>query len=228
MKKTLVAITLLAGAVSGYSQGAIIFYMYSSAPTLKQAIFNTQSLQSSTYSFTYGGVTMNEVVGSSASPGSENPKGTVAYTGTGLSGTGYDMQLLAGPAGITTVGGVSSANGANNVGLTAVGGISNFRTGTATLGMQATTLTDTLPNTSYFQAGDQVSLAVAAWNNEGGTITTLAQAVAADKANPGSVPFGISPVVTTTYSTGLSSVPPSSLPSTLESFSLGVVPVSSP
>jgi hypothetical protein len=219
MKKTLTVIALLAGAVSGYSQGVISFSFYNGTG-LKQQVFNSQPIASSTYLVTYGGVVTAEEVGSTAA-NIETPKGTTVYTGTGLSGTGYDIALLAGPAGITTDGGTSSANGAANVGLTQVSGVANFHTAVATAGMQAAALSVTLPNTSYFAVGDQVSLAVAAWNNEGGTITSLAQAIAADAQNPGLVPFGISPVVTTTYSGGISSSPPSLMPTTLESFSLG-------
>jgi len=225
MKKTLTVIALLAGAVSGYSQGEILFNFYNSAVgQVRQSIWNTQSAAASTYAVTYGGKTVNEEVGST-SAGPENPKGTTVYAGTGLSGSGYDIQLLAGPAGIATVGGTSSQNGANNVGLAPVSSIFNFKTSVALSGYQSGSQTTvTLPTQSYFSGGDQVSLAVAAWNNEGGTVTTLAAAVA------GGTPWGISPVVQSTFAGGLPvpNSPSLPLPTTLEGFSLGVVATPEP
>jgi hypothetical protein len=215
MKKTLTVIALLAGAVSGYSQGAITFSFYNGTG-LKQQVFNTQT--GAATSVTYAGQTVMETIGSTAA-GIETPKGSTVYQGSGLSGTGYNIQLLAGPAGITSANGTSSANGAANVGLVAVGGTSTFHTGAATLGMQQAAVSITLPTQSYFAVGDQVSLAVAAWNNDGGLYPTLASAV----AGTGQVgdAWGISSVVTTTYASGLPSAPPAAMPTTIEGFSLG-------
>jgi hypothetical protein len=221
MKKTLTAITLLAGAVSGYSQGAISFNAYAGGSTgCKIALYNTSI--GGTYAVSYGGFSVTEVLGNSAQA-HENPPGLQTYTGAPLSGTGYSAELLVGPAGISTPGGTVGGvgllpfGGAGEVG----GSPATFKTGAATVGFISAAEGVTLPTQSYFTVGDSVSVAIAAWNNEGGTVTTLAAAQAADLNTPGSDPWGISNVA----QTGALTAPPATgvaLPTTLESFSLGV------
>jgi len=189
---------LLAGAVSGYSQGEVVFNLYSS--TLKEVIYNTQANASTPVS--YGGVTVLETVGNSTAS-IQKPAGTTVYQGAGLSGTGYDVQLLAGPAGTAAAG------------LLPVSSIFNFKTGAATLGLMAGSQAVTLPS-AYGGAGAMASLAVAAWNNEGGTVTSLANAVA------GGTPWGISPVVQ--FALVTSPTPSPAMPTTIQGFSLGTVP----
>jgi hypothetical protein len=223
MKKTLTIITLLAGAVSGYSQGNITFSLYSG--TFRQAVYNTQAAIGN-LSVSYAGSTVTEMVGSSpaAVTTAETPVGTTAYTaGSGLSGTGYSVELLVGPAGISTASGTVQESG-SPVGLLPFGGLGNvggvpvtFYTGPARkIGFASSAVNFTTPATSYFAAGDTVSVAIAAWNNEGGTVLSLATAVA-DK-----VPWGISPVEQTTTGLTTGTGSPIALPTSLESFSLGV------
>jgi hypothetical protein len=220
MKKTLTMITLLAGAVSGYSQGEILFSAYG---TLKQAVYNTQA--SSAYSVTYGGFTVMETVGSSPTTltTAESPAGTTAYTaGSALSGSGFSAELLVGPGGLATAG----ATNASGVGLTAYGGSASataipygFFTGNARhLGFISAAATFTLPNQTYFAGGSTVSVAIAAWNTDGGVYPTFASAVAGTGQTGDA--WGISPVV---QMAGLPVAPAGgeTIPTTLESFSLG-------
>jgi hypothetical protein len=84
MQKIIATITLLAGAISAYSQGEVIFGAY--AENLHIAVFNTQSIAISTYAVTYAGSTVYEEVGITSSP-MEKPQGTASYIGSGLAGT---------------------------------------------------------------------------------------------------------------------------------------------
>jgi hypothetical protein len=233
MKKTMTVIALLAGAISVHAQGYIVFDAYTIS--LRQAVYDQQPAAVSTYAATYGGYTTYEEVGSSPTSlqSAEAPAGTTSYAaGSALSGTGYDAEVLVGPAGITTTGGVSSENGASSVGLLPFGGsgnqfgtVANFFTGSARkIGFIASAETFILPTQSYFSAGDQVSVALAVWYNDGGTLNSL---TAAQQAG---VPWGVSPVEQTTALGGLTSgtALPTPLPTTLESFSLGVDTVPEP
>jgi hypothetical protein len=233
MKKTLTAITLLAGAVSGYSQqGAISFNAYAGGSTgCKIALYNTSI--GGTYAVSYGGFSVTEVLGNSAQA-HENPPGLQTYTGAPLSGTGYDAELLVGPAGISTPGG-SVVEGTNGpVGLLPFGGsgqtggsVAQFKTGATTVGFISANEGITLQAESWFAPGMSVSVALAAWNNEGGTVTSLAAAQAANANSPGSDPWGISNVA----QTGALTTPPATgvaLPTTLESFALGVTTTPEP
>jgi hypothetical protein len=209
MKKTLTLITLLAGAVSGYSQGEVVFNLYSG--TLKLAIFGPQSVGASTYSVTYGGVTVNEEIGNTTAS-TELPKGnpaSVYIAGSGLSGTAYDVELLAGPGGLATPGATT-----NGVGLTPVSAAANFRTGAATLGVMSGSQNLVFPTESYFGSGQTASIAIAAWSS---AYPTLAAAVSSGVTGT----WGISPVVQF-GPLAVSPTPDPALPTTLQSFSLGV------
>lgn len=213
MKKTITAITLLAGAATGYSQGLINFNAYVSG--FKIGFYNAGASDVDNYSVTYNGYTVSEVLGNNTAT-HEAPTGTAAYTGAALSGTGYSAELLVGPAGISSVGG-TVLEGGTPVGLTPWGGgtgnVLTFHTGAANSQFISGSSGVTLPTEDYYAVGDNVSEAIAVWNNDGGTLTTLAAAQQAGE------PWGIGNVVQ-----GATSGPPgtgSALPTTLESFSLG-------
>jgi hypothetical protein len=220
MKKTLTVISLLAGAVSGYSQGAIAFNEYTTA--LRQAVYNVQPAQYNNTSVSYGGYTTTETLGSStaAIQTKETPPGTTVYAaGSQLSGTAFSAELLVGPAGLTSLSGT-----VNGVGLLPWGGsngipasVAGFKTGANNTGMINSTAGVTLPTQTYYAVGDSVSVAIAAWNNEGGTITSL---LAAQQAND---PWGISNIEQSGATTAAPNTPVA-LPAGLESFSLGSVP----
>src|ERR1700733_2206546 len=99
MKKTLTAMALLAGAVTGFSQGQISMFDYGA--TFGIQVFTASSLAASTVSVYYGGYTVREQQGNppdnNVDPGNFTP-----YTGAPL-GPGYDIQLLAGAVGTPLV-----------------------------------------------------------------------------------------------------------------------------
>jgi hypothetical protein len=197
MKKTLTVIALLAGVVSGHSQGSVSFYL-NNAGNMKQSVWNTQTSGDNT-TITYGGYgtnltangtapTIQEEQGST-SAANETPAGTTVYaTGTALGGTAatgslYDVQLLAG---------AGSGLGLNQ--LVPTGGILNFFTTAAAAGQVSGAASDSITGTTV--ASPVATVAVAAWANGGGLYSTLASAVKAGE------PWGISPLanITTAFS----------------------------
>jgi hypothetical protein len=197
MKKTITAVALLAGAVSGYSQGQIQMNDYVDSFAIQ--VFAPSTLAASTTAVSYGGFTVSEQQGNDL--GNSNP-GTATYTGTPL-GSAYDVELLAGPAG-TPLGNLTPVAGSL---------VTSWLTGTSAGYWNAPTLLATIPGVTT-----TATVAIAAWNNEGGTITTLAGA----QATPAD-PWGISDTATTS-ALGFNTVTPPTLPAGLTSFSLGTTP----
>jgi hypothetical protein len=220
MKKTITVIALLAGAVTGYSQGQITFYGYSvqNGSTLKQAIFNAES---GSYSVTYGGSTVFETIGSVAATvnAHESPVGTTTYTSAQLGGT------TGAPADAVLLANLGTGDAINT--LVATGTVLPFYTTAAGTGFIKGVTTDTL-GTGVAQAGSTFTVAIAAWTiNAGGdqgAANTLATAIAdatLDKgeADDGGYSWGISDTANVVSPTG---VTPAGMPTTIESFSLGV------
>lgn len=169
MKKTLTVMALLAGAASIYAQGQIGLSDYGSTFTIQ--VFGAQSLAASTQTVTWGGYTVQEEWGTSANGNLNNPSSSTFAAGSAL-GTGYDVELL-GAAGqnqpltaLVEEGSVVStwytASGGNPT-----SGLSGFWKSTANASV------------SGAAAATSATVAIAAWNNEGGTITSLAAAQAA-------------------------------------------------
>jgi hypothetical protein len=176
MKKALTLITLLAGVVSGHSQGAMNLYTHGTG--LTQSIWNVQPLANDNTTITYGGYgasnnfpTIAEEQGST-SASTETPQGTTVYAastylgGSVSAGTGFDAQLLA----------VAGVNQPLNS-LVPVGGILNFNTAAAAPGVLFSSVTDLIPGTT--EASPVATIAIAVWNNGGGQYSTLASAVGA-------------------------------------------------
>lgn len=219
MKKTFAVTILLASAMIGRSQTFVEFDLHNGLD-LNQAVFDTQAsdLASGT-PVSFGGYTVYETIGSTTYQ-RETPTGSAVYTGAPLSGAGYDAELLIGPGGITTpsgtVGGVGFLpfGGPGQVG----GTIANFATSAGNVGyIQAAQ--------AIAPAGDTVTVAVAVWNNENGTVNSLSAAQQANAATPNSDPWGISNVVQ--YTTNqLPFTPP--LPLGLTSFELGIMLIPEP
>jgi hypothetical protein len=216
MKKPLIVMVLLAGTVSGYSQGQVNFSDYQGF--LQQQVFNVQSSApagATAVFVTNGGYTTFEYQGSTAFA-NEMPQGSAVFAaGTALSGTGYDAQLF-----------VSATAGASINQLTAAGGVLHFNTAAALLGLAKASILVTIPG---LPVGSTGTYAFAAWNNDGGVDTTLAEAQAAGEpwgfsttaflipGNP-PVPIGAPAAGTTTpLASGL-----------VEGFSLGVDEVPEP
>ena len=207
MKKPLTVMMLLAGALSGYSQGTVLFYMDNVAgPGLfKQAIYNVSA---GTYNVTYGGYSVMEQQGSSAI---DTPAGTTVYSGAPLggsasTGTAYDSQMLAAPG----------TGDALSI-LLPVGTVLHFFTQAFNAGFLKGEVVDTIGGNS-----PTATIAIAAWANNGvdGAATTLAEAQA------DGYDWGISNTANDVLATGAETIPP--MPTTIESFSLGASEVPEP
>jgi len=187
---------LLAGAMTGFSQGQISMFDYGSSFAIQ--VFAPSSAAASTTAVSYGGFTVTEQQGNDA--GNDNA-GNSTYTGTPL-GAGYDIELLAGPAG-TALSALQPVAGSL---------VSSWLTGTSA-GYWNSTALASIPGVTTTAA-----VAIAAWNNEAGTVTTLAGA----QATPND-PWGISSEATTA-ALGFGSQQPPFLPAGITSFSLGATP----
>jgi hypothetical protein len=193
MKKTITILGLLAGAVSAYSQGQLQMYDYGGSFAIQ--VFNLST--GGSVPVTYGGFTVMEEQGNTS--GNDNG-GNATYSGAPL-GAGYDVELLAGPAG-TALGSLVPAagslvtswapNGASSAGYW------NAPTNLATVAGVTTT----------------AQVAVAAWQATGplGAASTLAAAQADGYL------WGISSSATTPV--GFNSVTPPVLPAGITSFSI--------
>lgn len=184
---------LLAGAVSGYSQGQVQMYDYG----LSFAIQVFQPSTPATVAVSWGGNTTMEEQGNTAA--NDNP-GTATYTGAPL-GAGYTVELLAGPAG-SALSALSEVAG-STVTTWAPNGAAGYWNTSALATIPGITTT--------------AQVAIAAWDNEGGTVTSLAAAQTAGD------PWGIS-ATGTTAALGYGTVLPPTLPAGVTSFSLGSIP----
>jgi hypothetical protein len=199
MKKTVAVATLalLAGAVSTYAQGLVSLDGYGAVGI---QIYTAQAVgNNSTVSF--GGYSGSELMGNQTATGSYGTHNgpAVTFTGTPL-GAGYTVELLAGASTDTTVSELSETGTLITTWESAAG---------PAKGEWNTTASTAINNIA---AGGNAAVAIAAWNNEGGTITSLAAAQAAGD------PWGVSNLGTATDLGGGLIQPPA--PAGLESFSL--------
>jgi hypothetical protein len=195
MKKTITTIALLAGAASAYSQGQINMNDYGT--TFAIQIFTPSTVAA--IPVTYGGYTTLEVQGNTVN---DDNAGTTTYPGSTPIGAGYEICLLAGAAGDS----VSQ--------LSPVAG-STFGTFISTGGggyWNAPNNLVTIPGITT-----SATLAIAAWNTEGGTVSSLGLA----QATPGDQ-WGISAIATEPV--GIAPATPPYLPAGITSFSLGATP----
>jgi hypothetical protein len=205
MKKALTVTALLAGAVSVYSQGAVSMNDYNGNFSIQ--IFTSSSAAASTVPVSYGGFSVNEQQGNTANPFEANP-GTMTYTGTPLA-AGYAIQLLAGAGLNDPLASLSPVGNPITTWYSGDGsaGLGGFWNSSALAAIPGTTTT--------------ASVAIAAWNTEGGTVNSLAGAQAAGD------PWGISSVgYLDALGSGLQTPP--NLPAALTGFSLGASIVPEP
>jgi hypothetical protein len=203
MKKTLTVMALLAGAASVYSQGEIGLSDYGN-PNFSIQIFGSQGAAATT-AVSFGGYSGNELMGQSPNGDLLTPGTTTYGAGTAL-GTGYSVELLAGPNTVTSVSGLTPTAPIITTWYTAAGG--NPATGLSGFWNSVANATiSTVPG------GTTASVALAAWNNEGGTVTSLAAAQAAGD------PWGVS-ALGTSAPLGAGIATPPNLPSSITSFSL--------
>jgi hypothetical protein len=217
MKKTLTltVMTLLAGAVTSYSQGTVSIV---DAGSFAIQVFGVQPTADNNTIVSYNGFVVDEVQGdpsASENGNLSNPGSTVYGTHNPL-GSGYTVQLLAAAGTDQPLSALLPVPAAN-------GGIATawFSTTGALDGMWNTTSVASIPG-----ATGNATVAIAAWNNEGGTVNSL---LAAQQAGD---PWGISSLGTVALATG--DVTPGLLPQNgnpngfgnyvdggIESFSLG-------
>jgi len=198
MKKTLAVLTLLAGAVSGYSQGQVVWQDYLNTD-FQVTIWSPQVATPGTQ------LTGNSpaTFGNGPATGGDLPAGTqTGYTGVPLGGSAsgaavptdfangnlWSVQLYAAAAGSTPV--------------PVAGYVANFFTsGNAGLYNVGANSTATIPGVA---GGSAAALQLGAWYNGGGTIGSLSAAQTAG------VPYGLSTIGTETVQSAPN--PPPDLP----------------
>lgn len=220
MKKTLTVMTLLAGAVSVYSQGSVnMSDYYPAGPhgylSGTVQIFTGQGVGVGSL-VTDGAYSGWEVMGNTANTYMIAPGSTVYHTGSPL-GPGYSVGLLF-AAGNQLAGGYSGLALANGSVVSTWENNStqgSTPTSSGNYGLwSTTTAVASLPTVT---TGGLATLAIAAWQNTGaqGAANTLAAAQADGYA------WGVSDIVTANIATTPN--PAGNLPTTLTSFSLASV-----
>jgi hypothetical protein len=203
MKKTLTVMALLAGAASVYAQGEIGLSDYGSTFTIQ--IFSAQGAAATT-GVSYGGYSGNELMGQSANANLFAPGSTSYAAGTAL-GTGYSVELLAAPGTGDAISSLVPTAPIITTWFTAAGG-------NATTGFSGFWNSGANATIAGAAGGSSATVAIAAWDNEGGTVTSLAAAQAAND------PWGVSVTANTAgLGIGGGGTPPN-LPSGITSFSL--------
>jgi hypothetical protein len=226
MKKTLVTLSLLAGAVSGYSQGQVQMLDYLKgdfqisvwSPQVATPSQETQGNSSAAFATAHGTAV-------------DIPSGVTVYTGTPLGGNAADtgtsatdygnghiwsVQLYAGPGTISLFSGLSAVAGST----------ANFYTDANNLGYAGSWNSGAAASVPGVPNGSPATLAIAAWYNGNGAYTSYAAALAA-----GTVPTGYSTLGVENLN-GSPNTPPDlpglgqtqTLTGGITSFSLAVVP----
>lgn len=149
MKKYIVATVALSAALSVLAQGTVNF---------------STRVTGTVVGHVYGVETGDSTVSKFGNTSSETPNGAQVYTGGFLTGSGWSAQLWA-----------ANTAGQPENSLAAVSPVVTFRTGT-TLGG---TPVPTVVTVAGIAAAGTGTFQVRAWNNQGGTLTTWAQAEAA-------------------------------------------------
>jgi hypothetical protein len=203
MKKALTVMALLAGAASVYAQGEVSMLDYGGSFTIQ--VFSSQGFANSPTPVTYGGATGFELMGQSGNDSLNNPGSTSYNPGTAL-GTGYSVELLAASGSGDSVASLSETGTVITTWYSAAGG-------EPTAGLNGYWNSGANATVANAAPGTAITVALAAWNNEGGTVSSLAQAISLSDA------WGIS-APATIASVGGGINPPTSLPTSITSFSL--------
>jgi len=148
MKQTILTILLSTAAVAVFGQGSIVF---------NNRVVGTVQAP------IYGPEVGDQSVRRSGNPSTGEPAGGTVYTGARLDGAGFTAQLWGGPNG-TAMGNLEFCPGSQTV----------FRTGAAAGFFTAPAPNPTVPGVPENQIA---TLQVRAWNNQGGAITSYAQAL---------------------------------------------------
>jgi hypothetical protein len=208
MKKTLTIMTLLAGAVSVYSQGSVSIDAYTSGVGPIQ-VFGVQTTGNNA-TVSYGGFTVSEEQGNTANPSYANSPGTTVYASGVVLGPGFDVQALAAPG-----------QGDALSTLLPVGTVvTTWNAGPGTAASGAVGSWNTTQDVSIPLATEAsgATIAIAAWQATG----TAGAAGSLAAAQLDGYAWGISAVVNTAVATGKDTPP--FLPAGLTDFSLGSTP----
>jgi hypothetical protein len=221
MKKNLTTLFFLAGATTVFSQGLVNIAEYTGSFYCQ--IMNVQTtppINGTAYTSTYNGYTSGvQYYGNTTNPGG-NIGTTVYGTTTGIT-SGFDVQLLAAPglndslSTLSTVGPIVSTWYVYPPGnLNPAVGVTSYYEAAPGLASLATIPTPH-PN-------GPVTVTLAVWDNENGTVNSLLTAQQAD------VPWGIAPVLANISLTGGGAVSPPQIPNIIPDFSVGQALVPEP
>jgi hypothetical protein len=187
MKQTILTLLLVSAAVAVHGQGSVVF---------------NNRVTGTVVAPIYGPQVGTPGVRQTGNTSTGTPAGSTVYTGTLLQGTGFTAQLWGGPNG--------TAEGALTL---ATGSQTTFRTGTAAGFITAPAVN---PTVTGVPENGTATLQVRVWDNQGGTITSYAQALQVGAAAGFSDLFNVSPLGGT--------LTPSPNIAGLRSFSLTQVP----
>jgi hypothetical protein len=201
IRSYLIVMTLLAGAVSAFSQGTVSLYDYGT--TFSIQIFAYTDPYNPTFEVSYGGEAATENMGNTANP-NEIPAGTTTYVGPAL-GAGFDVQLLAAPG----------LNDLLSRLVPSSAPISTWYSGSASTGLGGFWNSTELGTVNGSTTTATVALAAWQIDGGGGAATTLAEAQAIG------YDWGISATGNIYQLGGINGAPPN-LPVSIESFSLGI------
>jgi hypothetical protein len=204
MKRALTVMTLLAGAASVYSQGEVNMLDYGGTFTIQ--VFNVQAAGESTTPVSYGGFSGTETQGQGPNSALVNPGTTVYDTGSEL-GAGYSLQLLGAVGSGDALSTLTPQGSPITTWYTAGAGLPGFWNSGVNVAITGSSV------------GGTATVAIGAWNNEGGTVNSLAAAQAAGD------PWGVSTTGNIASLGGAGGSPPGALPSTITSFSLATTTV---
>jgi len=196
-------IALLAGAAPVYSQGQVSMSDYSSSFTIQ--IFNWQPVIANAVELSYGGYTTIEEMGTSPNLQLNSPGSTAFAPGSAL-GTGYSVQLLAAPGAGDALSTLVPTGPVITTWYTPAGG-------NPTVGLNGFWYSTANVTISGVAPGTAATVALAAWDNEGGLVASLAAAQGFGG------PWGVS-ITGNVDQLGGNGVRPPNLPSSIESFSL--------
>ena len=203
VKKSLTVIALLAGAASVHSQGQVSMSDYGGSFTIQ--IFNWEPGIANAVELSYGGYSTIEEMGTSPKLQLNSPGTTVFAPGSAL-GTGYSVQLLAAPGAGDALSTLVPTWPVITTWYTPAGG-------NPTAGLNGFWYSTANVKIVGGAPGTTATVALAAWDNKGGTVSRFAIAQAAGD------PWGVS-IPGNVYDLGGNAIPPPNLPASIESFSL--------
>jgi hypothetical protein len=189
MKKILLTTLLTAGVASAFGQGAIT---WGNNPTgFRAPIYGLET-------------TGDTSVAKSGQSSIGTPTGSTVYTGALLAGTGFTFAVFAGP---------SSAVDSSALSFLAS---TTFRTSTGSAALPAGLVNGATVTVPGVNAGEQAKFQIRVWDNQGGTVTSWAQAAPLWNNGQGPLAAGVSSVVTSAALGGIGTDGnPNSTPATI-------------